>query len=262
MRWNRNKIVAIVFIITILLLILGTKYYGNDIKAKSSCSAKALEVISGSWNGASFSLDHTYYTGYLGMEIQNGSLETMDWQAGNPGFEAKITGVDEKYIYIKMLQADDYPADWELKRQDKIQYDYYSKYELRLKYNGTTCIFYRKNGLSDEQTEALEQLVNRKWVAQDNDDLTVSFSYFDIELSDASKKADDKIIFSGKTYFNTQNSMIDIVPEITVVKGTNTALPGIEQEKIAQSHYELSEDGKTLTLIYNTHYIKFVEIVT
>lgn len=260
MKWNRNKAILLFFIITILLVSLGTKYYASN-KA-NDYSAKALESLSGSWTGASFSLDHVYYTEYLGMEIQKGKLETVDWQAANPGFEAKITSVDEKYIYIKMLQADNYPADWDLKHRDKIQYVYYSKYELRLKHNGTTCIFYRQNDLSKKEKKTLNQLANKKWVAQDNSDLSVSFSYFDIELSDASKKSDDKIIFAGKTYFNPQDSTIDVVPEATIVKGPNPILPGIEKDSIAKLRYDLSEDGKTLTLIYDTHSIKFVEIFT
>lgn len=261
MKWKHNKATVLVFIIiTILLLFLSTKYYESH-KAMSS-SEKALEGISGSWSGASFSSDHVYYTGYLGLEIQNGKLKTVDWQAGNPGFEAKITDVDEKYIYLKLLQADDYPADWELKHRDKIEYDYYSKYELRLKYNGTTCTFFRQNDLSDKQIKTLEQLVNRKWIAQDNSDLSVAFSYFDIELSDASKKSEDQMIFSGKTYFNTESSAIEVAPEITLIKDTDLVWAQIGKEKIADLHYELSEDGKTLTLIFNKHYMKFVEILT
>lgn len=222
----------------------------NQVESVSYSAAKKLKNISGSWKGASFSLGHVVYTEYLDMRIQKGILETVDWQANNPGFKAKITGIDEKYIYIKVLESEGYPADWELKTEDKIQYEYYSKYELRLKYNGTTCIFYRLNDLSDEQIKELDQLANINWVAQDNENLSVSFSYFAISLYDATKKSEDQLVFSGITYFKTKDSMIDTIPEITIVKDTNSIWRGIGQEKIARLQYGLSKDGKTLTLTY------------
>ena len=224
--------------------------YGSEIETISCSSAKTLGRIYGSWIGANSSLGSDFYTEYIAMEIQNGIIETMDWQASNPGFKAKITGVDEKYIYIKILEAEGYPADWDLIEEDKIQYEYYSEYELRLKHSGTTCVFYRQNDLSDEQINKLKHLVNINWLAADNGNLSVSFSYFNIELYDKAKQSDDKIVFSAKTYLNTKDSTIDTIPDITVVNDTNPIWPGIEQEKIAELYYKLSEDGKTLTLVY------------
>ena len=227
----------------------GLRDYGSEMETISLSSAKTLGSINGTWRGAGFDIDHVLYTAFLDLKIQNGILETMDWQVSNPGFKAKITGIDKKYIYIKILEADGYPADWELKAQDKIQYEYYSKYELRLIYNGTTCVFYRQNDLTDEQVKKLKHLVNINWVAVDNNNLSVSFSYFDIELYDAAKQSDDKIVFAGRTYFNAQDSIFDSVPDITIVKESNPIWPGMEEKKIDEFHYQLSEDGKVLTLI-------------
>lgn len=234
--------------------------YGNELQKISYSSVKTLGDITGSWRGANSSLEDGFYTAYLNMKIQNQILEMVDWQANNPGFEAKITGIDEKYIHIKILEAEDYPADWELKAQDKIQYEYDSKYELHLKYNGTTCIFYRQNDLTDEQIKQLKHLVNINWVSQNNSNLSVSFSYYDIELYDATKKSDDKMVFSGRTYFNTQNSIIDAVPDATVVIDTNSIWEGMGLEKIARLHYQLSHDRKTLTLIYQGKEANFKKI--
>lgn len=222
----------------------------NRVEKISYSAAKKLKKLSGAWTGANSSLGYASYTAYLALEIEKGILNSVDWQANNPGFQAKITDVDEKYIYIKILEADQYPADWDLKTEDKIQYELYSKYELRLKYNGTTCIFYRHNNLSDEQIDQLKQLVNVNWVAQDNSKLSLSFSYYNIALYDVSKKSEDQLVFSGITYFKTKDSMIDTIPEITIVKDTNSIWRGIGQEKIARLHYSLSQNGKILTLNY------------
>lgn len=264
MKKNYKKALIIILL---LLMIFNTRYYDKiyqtntdgsaesswktTTQAESSDTVQTLKRIEGDWKGAEYDLGAEFYTAYWELQIQDRTLETMDWQACNTGFKAQITDIDQEYIYFKVLEADGYPADWQLKTQDKIRYEIYSKDELRLKYHGTTCVFYRANDVTKAQTKKLKHLVGIQWIGADNSNVSVSFSYFDMEVNDAAKPSDDKRVFSGRMYFNEKNSSFELVPDITIVKEPNPIWTGMEQEKIAAFQYRLSEGGKVLTLTYD-----------
>lgn len=123
----------------------GFKDYRKEIATVSYQSAREFAKLNGTWMCAENSLGHTFYTGYLKLNIQDGVLKMVDWQAGNPGFIAKVTGIDDQYIYFKIIESDEYPADWQLQTRDRIQYEVRSKDELLLTYGDSTCVFTRKN---------------------------------------------------------------------------------------------------------------------
>ncbi|QIB68781.1 hypothetical protein Ami103574_05350 [Aminipila butyrica] len=223
----------------------------------NSAQSGNLSSLAGSWVAAESSLEKGIYTGYLELTIGDSLLKTVDWQAGNPGMQAKIRDTDEKYIYMDLLENEGSPADWTLQKQDKIEYQLYSDRELRLKHGGTTCIFYKKSELTEEQTKVLDKLANIRWEAEDNRDLTVSFSYYQMKLYRGAENSESKGLFVGRTYLNVADAQIVAVPEITEMKGENTIWPGIEKEKAPAVHYKLSADEKTLTLEYGGKEIQF-----
>lgn len=215
------------------------------------------EELRGLWKGAENSEGNAFYTKYIKMEITDDSIHAFDEEAGNPGFDAKITDVDDKYIYINLVESEDEPADWKLKAKDKIEYELYSKDELHLTHDATTCIFFRAQELTDTQIKVLDRLANVEWNSEDGSNLGISFSYFDLELYDTTKAAETRSYFTGRTYLNEEESVVSVIPDRTMPVGQNSIWPGIEQTKEADMTYELSEDGETLKVNYQGEEITF-----
>ncbi len=217
------------------------------------------EELRGLWKGAENSEGNEFYTKYIKMEIADDLIHAYDEEANNPGFEAKITDVDENYIYINLVESEDEPADWKLKKIDKIQYELYSKDELHLTHDGTTCIFFRAQELTESQIKVLDRLANVEWNSEDGKNLGISFSYFDLELYDTTKPAETRSYFTGRTYLNEEESVISVIPDRTMPFSQNNIWPGIEQTKEANMTYELSQDGKTLKVNYQGEEITFIQ---